>query len=167
MTTITVLIPPAATNTAPRRWSSTGSRYRRLNVPGESDYIGAGVHFCATCDGPFYRGKHVAVIGGGNSAAEESLLLTKFASKVTILVRGDSFKASKVIQEKVMELPQIDVRFNTEVEAFQGANSKLSELQVRNNQTGVVAELPIDGAFIFVGLDPNSSFLKGFPGAPG
>lgn len=77
---------------------ATGSSYRRLNVPGENNYIGAGVHFCATCDGPFYKGKHVAVVGGGNSAAEESLLLTKFADWVTILVRGDHFKASKVIQ---------------------------------------------------------------------
>ncbi len=73
---------------------ATGSRYRRLNVAGESDYLGAGVHFCATCDGPFYKGKQVAVIGGGNSATEESLLLTKFASHVTIIARSNEFKAS-------------------------------------------------------------------------
>jgi thioredoxin reductase (NADPH) len=139
---------------------ATGSQYRRLNVEGESDYIGAGVHFCATCDGPFYKNKRVIVVGGGNSAAEESLLLTKFADHVTILVRGDSFKASKVIEEKVMEMSQIDVRFHTEVEAFHGADAKLKSLQVRNNETGAVEELPIDGAFIFVGLDPNSTFLR-------
>ena len=80
--------------------------------------MGAGVHFCATCDGPFYKGKHVAVIGGGNSAAEESLLLTKFADHVTILVRGDRFKASKVIEENVLGDPKIEVRFNTEVVEF-------------------------------------------------
>ncbi len=80
---------------------ATGSRYKRLNVQGETDYLGAGVHFCATCDGPFYKGKRVVVIGGGNSATEESLLLTKFADQVTILVRKDEFSATAVIQEKV------------------------------------------------------------------
>ena len=86
---------------------ASGSRYMRLNVPGESDFIGAGIHFCATCDGPFYRGKHVAVIGGGNSATEESLLLTKFADKVTMLVRGNSFKASQIIQDNVLTDPRL------------------------------------------------------------
>jgi thioredoxin reductase (NADPH) len=79
---------------------ATGSRYKRLEVPGETDYLGAGVHFCATCDGPFYKGKTVAVIGGGNSATEESLLLIRFADHVTILVRGEKFTASQIIQEK-------------------------------------------------------------------
>lgn len=140
---------------------ATGSRYRRLGVPGESDYIGAGVHFCATCDGPFYKGKHVAVIGGGNSAAEESLLLTKFADHVTILVRGDAFNASKVIQESVLTDPKIDVRFNTEVEEFLGAKSKLNKLRVHDNRHDTQATLAIDGAFVFIGLDPNTAFLRG------
>ncbi len=82
---------------------ATGSRYRRLGAPGESSYIGAGVHFCATCDGPFYKGKHVAVIGGGNSAAEEALFLTRFVSKLTMLVRGDSLRATKIIADKIMQ----------------------------------------------------------------
>lgn len=140
---------------------ATGSRYRRLGAPGESSYIGAGVHFCATCDGPFYKGKHVAVIGGGNSAAEESLLLTKFADHVTMLVRGDAFKASKVIQESVLGDPKIDVRFNTEVMEFQGANAKLNALRTRNNRSGSEEMLTVDGAFVFIGLDPNTGFLKG------
>jgi thioredoxin reductase (NADPH) len=140
---------------------ATGSRYKRLNVPGESDYLGAGVHFCATCDGPFYKGKQVAVIGGGNSATEESLLLTKFASHVTILVRSDNFKASAVIQQKVLTHPQIDVRWNTEVNEFIGRDSKLTELRLFNNQTGAEDILPINGAFIFIGLDPNTGFLAG------
>jgi len=140
---------------------ATGSRYRRLGAPGESSYIGAGVHFCATCDGPFYKGKHVAVIGGGNSAAEESLLLTKFADHVTILVRGDAFKASKVIQESVLGDPKIDVRFNTEVVEFQGANAKLNALRTRDNRSGSEELLTVDGAFVFIGLDPNTGFLKG------
>jgi thioredoxin reductase (NADPH) len=139
---------------------ATGSRYRRLGVPGESDYIGAGVHFCATCDGPFYRGKHVAVIGGGNSAAEESLLLTKFADHVTILVRGAGFNASKVIQESVLADPKIDVRFHTEVVGFRGAKAKLNALEVRDNRTGAQAELALEGAFVFIGLDPNTGFVR-------
>lgn len=139
---------------------ATGSRYRRLGAPGESSYIGAGVHFCATCDGPFYKGKHVAVIGGGNSAAEESLLLTKFADRVTVLVRGDAFKASKVIQEKVLNDSAIQVRFNTEVTEFLGANAKLNALRTHNNRTGQDETLSVDGAFVFIGLDPNTAFLR-------
>lgn len=140
---------------------ATGSRYRRLGAPGESDYLGAGVHFCATCDGPFYRGKRVAVIGGGNSAAEESLLLTKFADHVTILVRGDAFKASKVIQESVLGDPKIDVRFDTEVVGFRGAQAKLNEVATRDLRTGEEGRLAVDGAFVFIGLDPNTGFLQG------
>ena len=138
---------------------ATGSRYKRLNVPGENEYIGAGVHFCATCDGPFYKGKHVAVVGGGNSATEESLLLTKFAAKVTILVRGGEFKATRIIQEKVLSHPQIEVRWHTEVQEFLGRDSKLNRLRIHNNQTGEEQEMPIDGAFIFIGLVPNTGFL--------
>jgi len=138
---------------------ATGSRYRRLGVPGESDYLGAGVHFCATCDGPFYRGKQVTVVGGGNSATEESLLLTKFADQVTILVRGDKFKASAVIQEKVLSHPKIKVHWNTEVNEFIGQESKLTELKLLNNRTGENEILATDGAFIFIGLDPNTGFL--------
>ena len=139
---------------------ATGSRYRRLGAPGESDYIGAGVHFCATCDGPFYKGKQVAVIGGGNSAAEESLLLTKFADKVTLLVRGDSLRASKVIQESVLNDPKIEVRFGVEVKEFRGAQSKLKSLLIADRRQGIESELAVDGAFVFIGLDPNTAFLR-------
>ena len=139
---------------------TTGSRYKRLNVPGENEYLGAGVHFCATCDGPFYTGQRVAVIGGGNSAAEESLLLTKFAEHVTILVRSDGFKATKIIQDSVLSNPKIHVRWNTEVKAFLGEDFKLKKLRLINNQTGSEDELPVNGAFIFIGLTPNTRFLK-------
>lgn len=139
---------------------ATGSRYRRLGAPGENDYIGAGVHFCATCDGPFYKGKQVAVIGGGNSAAEESLLLTKFADKVTLLVRGDSLRASKIIQESVLNDPKTEVRFGVEVKEFRGAQSKLKSLLIADRRQGIESELAVDGAFIFIGLDPNTAFLR-------
>ena len=142
---------------------ASGSRYRRLGVAGEDDYLGAGVHFCATCDGPFYKGKEVAVVGGGNSAAEESLLLTRFAEKVTVLVRGDTFQASPVIQDKVLSTPKIEVKWNTEVKEFVGAESHLSKLRLANNQTGEESEFAVDGAFIFIGTDPNTGILSDTP----
>ncbi len=146
---------------------ASGSRYRHLGIEGENDYLGAGVHFCATCDGPFYKGKEIAVVGGGDSAAEESLLLTKFAKKVIILVRQNKFKASPIIQDKVLSYPKIEVRFNTEVQAFLGDKShhklKFKKLKLLNNKTGEESELEIDGAFIFIGLDPNTDFLENTP----
>lgn len=140
---------------------ATGSRYRRLNVPGEEEYLGAGVHFCATCDGPFYKGRPVAVVGGGNSAAEESVFLTRFVERVTLLVRGGKLNASQVIQEKVLEDPKIDVRFHRVVEAFEGKESKLRLVTVRDTKTGKLERLELPGAFIFIGLDPNTRFLEG------
>jgi thioredoxin reductase (NADPH) len=113
------------------------------------------------CDGPFYKGKRVAVVGGGNSAAEESLLLTKFAEHVTILVRGDQFKATKVIQESVYSHQRIDVRWHTKVKEFIGKDSKLTEIRLINSQTGLEELLPVEGAFIFIGLTPNTGFLEG------
>ncbi len=139
---------------------ATGSRYKRLNVPEENTYIGAGVHFCATCDGPFYKGKHVAVVGGGNSATEESLFLTKFADKVTMLVRGSEFNASQIIQESVLGDPKIEVRWNTEVVRFEGAESTLSKVHLLEKQSGEKVELAVDGVFIFIGLSPNTLFLE-------
>jgi thioredoxin reductase (NADPH) len=139
---------------------TTGSRYQQLDIPGEEEYTGAGVHYCATCDGPFYKGKHVAVIGGGNSAAEESLFLTRFADRVTILVRKGEFKATRIIQASVLNNPKIQVRWYTEVQEFIGDQSRLTQLRLRNNQTGTEEEIPVDGAFVFIGLFPNTGFLK-------
>src|SRR5437867_9963072 len=119
---------------------ATGSTYRRLGVPGEDELIGAGVHFCATCDGPFYRGQNVAVIGGGNSAGEESLFLTRFAEQVSILVRGPELTASKIVIDKVAESPKIDVRYNTEVAELHG-NGKLSGVTIRNRTSGETMEI--------------------------
>ncbi len=140
---------------------ATGSRYKRLGVPGEEDFIGAGVHFCATCDGPYYKGRPVAVIGGGNSAAEESLFLIKFVERVTLLVRGEALSASKIIQDKVLAHPQIDVRFNTEVARFDGEGGKLKAIQVKDRASGSSDVIHPAGAFIFIGLVPNTAYLKG------
>jgi thioredoxin reductase (NADPH) len=137
---------------------ATGSTYRRLGVPGEEELIGAGIHFCATCDGPFYKGLPVAVVGGGNSAAEESLFLTRFASQITMLVRGAALSASQVVADKVREHPEIVVRYNTDVAAFTG-EGKLRGITVRDRQSGTTEELHPAGVFIFIGLLPNTDWL--------
>lgn len=139
---------------------ATGSTYRRLGVPGEDDLIGAGVHFCATCDGPFYKGQHVAVIGGGNSAGEESLFLARFVDKVTILARGSELTASQVVIDKVLSNPKIEVRFNTEVkELHDSGKGKLGSITIADRTTGATEKLTPAGAFVFIGLTPNTGWL--------
>jgi thioredoxin reductase (NADPH) len=140
---------------------STGSRYRRLGISGENAYLGGGIHFCASCDGAFYRGKQVVVVGGGNSAAEASLLLAKYAERVTMLVRRGELRASKVLQERVLAHPKIGVRWHTEVQEFIGKRSRLERLRLRNNQTDEEVETAVDGAFISIGMTPNTDFLPG------
>ena len=139
---------------------TTGSRYRQLNVPGEEDFIGAGIHFCATCDGVFYKGKSVAVVGGGNSATEESLFLTKFVDHVTLLVREPELMASQILKDKVLSHPKIKVQFNTDIEEFKGSGGKLESVLINNSQTGKQEEIHPDGVFIFIGQMPNTSFLE-------
>jgi thioredoxin reductase (NADPH) len=139
---------------------ATGSTYKRLGVSGEDDFIGAGVHFCATCDGPFYKGKEVAVIGGGNSAVEEAAFLTRFSPKVTLLVRGSELTASKVAADKALTSPEMEVRFNTQVVEFKGENNHLTTVVTKNIQTSETQELHIPGVFVFVGLSPNSGPFK-------
>ena len=139
---------------------TTGSRYRRLGISGENAYLGAGVHFCAACDGAFYRGKKVAVVGGGNSAAEASLLLTRYASQVTMLVRRGELTASQVIRERVLAQPKIEVRWHTEVQEFSGEKSKLKRLRLKNNRTNEETALAVDGTFICIGMTPNTGFLQ-------
>ncbi len=143
---------------------ATGASYRRLDVPGEDDYIGAGIHFCATCDGPFYKGaQEIVVVGGGNSAVEEGLHLTNFAEKVTLLVRGDRLTASRVAIDKINEpSSRIEVKYHTVVNAIEGEDSKLKTLKVRNTETNEMEELHPAAAFIFIGQMPNTSFLEGY-----
>jgi len=137
---------------------ATGSTYKRLGVPGEDDLIGAGVHFCATCDGPFYKGEHVAVIGGGNSAGEESLFLTRFADKVTILVRGAEMTASQIVIDKVTANDKIEINYNTEVTELHG-EAKLTGLTVRDRLSGATEVIHPKGVFVFIGLSPNTGWL--------
>ncbi|MEO5886331.1 MAG: FAD-dependent oxidoreductase, partial [Anaerolineales bacterium] len=143
---------------------ATGASYRRLDVPGEDDYIGAGIHFCATCDGPFYKGaKEIVVVGGGNSAVEEGLHLTNFAEKVTLLVRGDRLTASQIAIDKVNEpTSRIDVKYNTIVEAIEGQDSKLKTIKYRNKDSDAIEEIQPAAVFIFIGQTPNTGFLKDY-----
>ena len=138
---------------------ATGARYRRLNVPGEEDFIGAGVHFCATCDGPFYKGQDMLVVGGGNSGVEEGLFLTKFANKVTVLERGERLGASQVLQETAAGNPKMEIRTSTVVEEFLG-DGRLSGVIIKDLKTGQTEEMHPGGVFVFIGLDPNTAFLK-------
>ncbi len=137
-----------------------GSTYRRLGVPGEADFIGAGVHFCATCDGPFYRDQHVMVIGGGNSAGEESLFLTRFADRVTIVTRDDQLSASKIVAQKVDENPKIEVVTNSSPAEFHG-DRRLDHV-VLSDDAGNTREVDVDGVFVFIGLTPNTELVRGF-----
>src|SRR5436305_3891536 len=126
---------------------ATGSTYKRLGATGEDEFIGAGIHFCATCDGPFYKGREVAVIGGGNSSAvEEGLFLTKFAKRVTLLVRGAQLSAGKTATDKALMSPKMDVRLNTAIQEFRG-NGKLTGIVVKNGETGATEELHPAAAF--------------------
>jgi thioredoxin reductase (NADPH) len=143
---------------------TTGAAYRRLDVPGEDDFIGAGIHFCATCDGPFYKGSNqIVVVGGGNSACEEGLHLTKFADKVTLLVRGDHLTASQILIDKVSEpSSKIEIKYTTAISSFEGSQSKLQAVHTRNLQTGETDVLHPAAVFVFIGQQPNSEFLKGY-----
>ncbi|HET9908475.1 MAG TPA: FAD-dependent oxidoreductase [Anaerolineales bacterium] len=143
---------------------ATGASYKRLEVPGEDDYIGAGIHFCATCDGPFYKGaKEIVVIGGGNSAVEEGLHLTNFAEKVTLLVRGDRLTASQIAIEKVNEpTSRVEVKYNTVVDAIEGQDSKLKTIKYHNKDGNKTEEIHPAAAFIFIGQTPNTAFLKDY-----
>ncbi len=140
---------------------ATGSSYRRLGVPGEDDLIGSGVHFCATCDGPFYKGAdELLVIGGSNSGLEEGLFLSQFAKRIRVAEFMPELKASKLLQDKVLSHPQFEVHTNTQIVELRG-KGKLREVIARNRETGEELVWNPSGAFVFIGLDPNTAFLKG------
>ncbi|WP_104990982.1 thioredoxin-disulfide reductase [Deinococcus sp. NW-56] len=138
---------------------ATGANPRRLNIPGEEHFWGKGVSTCATCDGFFYRGKKVVVIGGGDAAVEEGLFLTKFADEVTLIHRRDTLRANKVAQARAFANPKMKYIWNTVVEEIQGADH-VTGVRLKNLETGEVSELPTDGVFIFIGHVPNTDFVK-------
>jgi thioredoxin reductase (NADPH) len=143
---------------------ATGSDYRKIGVPGELEYYARGVHYCATCDGAFYRDKRLVVVGGGNSAVQEGMFLIRFASHIDMLVRGDKLRASDVLQQELKEKhsDKITVHFNTSTdEIVGGEDKKVNKVIGTDKTTGKKVEFPTDGVFIFVGLDPNTQFLEG------
>lgn len=137
----------------------TGARSKKLNVPGEHEFSGRGVSYCATCDGPFYRNQEVVVVGGGNTAIQEALHLTKFATKVTIVHRREELRATTILQEKAFCNRKIDFIWNTQVQAIRGGQAGVESVLLKNN-TGEEHSLPATGIFIFIGIQPNNEILS-------
>jgi thioredoxin reductase (NADPH) len=139
---------------------ATGGAYRKLGVPNEDRLAGRGVSYCATCDGAFFRDELVAVVGGGDNALTEAIFLTKFARKLYVIHRRDRFRAIKILQERVLSSPQVEVLWNSVVESAEG-ESRLERVVVRNLREDRTYELPLDGLFVSIGLDPHSGIVRG------
>ncbi|NBU33561.1 thioredoxin reductase [bacterium] len=139
---------------------ATGSEWVKLGIPGEVEFYGRGVHNCATCDGAFYRDKRLVVVGGGNSAAQEALFLTRFASHIDILIRGEGWKASDVLVHEVEANKKLHVHFNTTTQEIVGVDGKVTKVVGKNTKTGKLHDFETDGVFVFVGLKPVTYFLK-------
>jgi thioredoxin reductase (NADPH) len=138
----------------------TGNEWRRLGLPGEQEFTGRGVSYCATCDGAFFRDSQIIVVGGGDSALTEALYLTKFAKEVTIIHRRDALRGTKIYQERVFANPKIKLLWDSVVQEIKG-DSVVRSVLVKNLKTGKVTEHSAEGVFIFVGLLPRTQFLKG------
>ncbi len=139
----------------------TGTEYRKLGVPGEKQFSGKGISYCATCDGAFFKDSQIFVVGGGDSALTEALFLTKFVKELTIIHRRDELRATKIYQERALANPKIKFLWNSVVQEIRGDQVVRSVL-VKNVKTGEVKEFPTEGIFLFVGLIPRTQFLKGF-----
>ncbi|MDD4309594.1 MAG: thioredoxin-disulfide reductase [Candidatus Cloacimonetes bacterium] len=137
----------------------TGAHPRRLNVPGEEQFTGRGVSYCATCDGALYRDKTVAVVGGGDSAIEEGLFLTRFAKKVYVIHRRDSLRAQKIIQDRAYKNPKMEFIWDSVVQEIRG-ETKVQDLEIYNRKTNQITHIPMDGVFIYVGILPNNELLE-------
>lgn len=139
---------------------ATGANWRRLGVPGEEEYIGKGVSFCATCDGPFYRNREVAVIGGGDTAIQEAIFLTRFARRVTVVHRRDRLRATAILRDRAAKNEKIGFLWDSVLAGIQGGDF-VEKLRVRNVKTHEISELSAEGVFIFVGLTPNTALVRG------
>ena len=139
---------------------ATGANAKWLGIPSEKKFIGHGVSNCATCDGPFYKGKDVVTIGGGDTAAEDSLFLTRFASSVTIIHRGSALRASKIMQDRLKSNPKIRIVFDTVIEEIRGDKS-VGSVALKNVATGQVQEMKTDGVFVAIGYSPNTEIFAG------
>jgi len=142
---------------------ATGAAYRKLGIPNETRLTGKGVSYCATCDGPFFRDAAVAVVGGGDNALTEAVMLTKFCRKLYVIHRREQFRAIKILQERVLANPKIEVLWNCVLESAEG-ESRLERVMVRNVKENRTFPLPLDGLFISIGMDPHTGFVKGVVG---
>jgi len=140
---------------------ATGSEHRKLDVPGEKEYSGKGVSYCAVCDGAFFKEKELVVVGGGDSAVEEGTFLTKFAKKVTIVHRRDKFRAEKIIQDRAFKNPKISVIWNNGIKEVKGDGNGVTALKLIDVITNEEKDFTCDGVFIYVGLVPNTELFKG------
>ncbi len=138
---------------------ATGSDYVKLGVPGEQELYGRGVHYCATCDGAFYNGKKLVTVGSGNSSAQESLFLTRFADSVDVLIRGDRWKASDVLVKEIEDNDKINVHFNVSVKEVVAEDGRFKKI-VGSDKNGKDIDYEVDGVFVFIGLMPNTKFLE-------
>jgi len=138
----------------------TGTEYRKLGVPGEKEFAGKGVSYCATCDGAFFQGNQIVVVGGGDSALTEALYLTKFVKEVTIIHRREALRGTKIYQEKVFANPKIKMLWNSVIQEIKG-DTTVQSIHVKNVKTGKVTQHDIQGVFLFVGLLPRTQFLRG------
>jgi thioredoxin reductase (NADPH) len=139
---------------------ATGSEHRKLGVPGEKEYAGKGVSYCAVCDGAFFKQKHVVVVGGGNAAVEEGNFLTRYADKVTLIHRRDTLRAEKIIQSRAMNNPKMNFIWNSKVNKIEGDLFGVTKVQVENLKTNETYDLACDGVFVYVGLEPNVALFK-------
>jgi len=146
---------------APAVLLTAGGTPTKLGVPGEIEYAGKGVSYCAVCDGHFFRGEVLAVVGGGDAAAEEAMFLTRYATKVWLIHRRDQLRASQIIQHHLFENPKIEVVWDTVVERIEGAGGAVKQLALRNVKTGAARTLPVGGVFVFVGFRPNTGIVRG------
>lgn len=133
---------------------ATGAEYKKLGAPGEKELAGRGVSYCAVCDGAFFKGKDLVVLGGGDSAVEEGVYLTRFANKVTIVHRRDEFRAQKILQQRAFDNEKIEVMFNTTVKTINEQNGKVGSVTLVSTENGAEKEFTIDGVFIYVGMVP-------------
>jgi thioredoxin reductase (NADPH) len=142
---------------------ATGAKHKKLGVPGEPQFAGRGVSYCATCDGPFFKGKRMLVVGGGDAACDEAMFLSKLSDKVVMIHRRDRFRAQRALAERVLHNPNIEVRFNTELKEIRGSG-KVAEVELVSNQTGQSVVEKLEAVFVFVGSIPQTQVLSGLPG---
>lgn len=138
---------------------ASGARYRHLEVPGENELTGKGVSYCATCDGALYRDQEIAVVGGGDTALTDTIFLTRFAGKIHLIHRRDAFRGEKVLQEQVLAQEKVQIHWDTIVEEIQGT-AVVESLKLKDVKTGECSTLPVSGVFIFVGITPNSAWVR-------